>query len=165
MRAPAAVTALIATLALTACQPGAQPASVQPPGGDGAAPFVIQARQLPPQAGPYSCVRVLVTNRTRETLHINPLFFDLTGSDDVRRKAVIGLRDGDIEMMDLAPGEKTTGLVCADGNFTADVVTFTKNGNGESARAEVVPFTETSPSPPEAPGEGAAGNPSSQPSA
>lgn len=87
--------------------------------------------------GAYTCVRATVTNQTDKNLEINPFYFELTDTGGRKRAAAVGEAEGEFELMKLAPGEKASGVVCAEGDFTPKVVTFTKDGFGTAYRAEV----------------------------
>jgi len=87
--------------------------------------------------GAYTCVRATVTNRTDKNLEINPFYFELTDTGDRKRAAAVGEAEGEFELMKLAPGEKASGVVCAEGDFTPKTVTFTKDGFGTAYRAKV----------------------------
>lgn len=155
MKRIAALTAVFAALALTGCTPE-EPTPVQPAeqgaaGGESKSasakpktvPVQIKAKRAAFRPGPlnaggaWTCVRATVTNNTAQNLDINPFFFELTDSGGQKRKAAVGEAEGEFDTMTLAPKEKASGLVCADGKFTPKTITFTKDGFGTNYRAEV----------------------------
>lgn len=142
------ITALTLTLglAVVACEPVAEdPAPVQ--GGDAGAksgtptkkakpPIGLKAkrtkakRSVLDDGGPLTCVKVTVTNGTKKKLEVNPLYFAITGTDGVKHGTddALGNYEGQIETMDIAPKEKASGIVCADGKFTPKKVSMTDAG-------------------------------------
>ena len=148
--------ALGVTLLGAACEvPAEEPTPVQgekgaAEGGDKTAkskaedvPVRVSAKPAKFRPGPlnsggtYTCVRATVTNRTDKNLEINPFYFELTDTGGRKRAAAVGEAEGEFELMKLAPGEKASGVVCAEGDFTPKVVTFTKDGFGTAYRAKV----------------------------
>ncbi|GLZ08230.1 hypothetical protein Acsp03_56960 [Actinomadura sp. NBRC 104412] len=86
-----------------------------------------------------SCVKVTVTNRTKKQLEVNPLYFSITDTRNTKHdsSSALGEYEGQIATMELAPGEKTTGLVCAKGDFRPKTVSMTNPLFDEAARAQV----------------------------
>lgn len=150
--------ALAAAVALTAaCTPvEEQPPAVQPAATEGgkaaagkapsskaaATPIKLTAKRVayPKQefatGGPYSCVKAVITNQKKSALDVNPFFFAITGTDGEKRKGEVGAAEGEFETLSLAPGEKASGVVCAETKVPAKLVTFS-DGLDEVARAEV----------------------------
>lgn len=89
------------------------------------------------EGGKYTCARATVTNQTTKNLDVNPLYFALTSTDGEKKKAELGQAEGEFDTTTLAPGEKASGLVCAEGAFAIKHVAFAKDGFGTSYRAEV----------------------------
>lgn len=88
-----------------------------------------------------SCVKVTVTNQTKKQLEVNPLYFSITDTGGTKHDSstALGEYEGQIDTMQLAPGEKATGLVCAKGDFRPKVVSMTNPLFDEAARAQVAP--------------------------
>ncbi|WP_119730263.1 DUF4352 domain-containing protein [Thermomonospora amylolytica] len=148
---------VVIAAALTGCTlPAEEPTAVQPaesggsgdgkPAGDKKkVPVKLTAAKTRHQAGPlddgrdYTCVRVTVTNQTDKNLEVNPLYFGITGTDGTKHDTADGLMADErvIDTTTLAPGEKASGVVCADGSFTPKIVSFTNPLFSEVARAEV----------------------------
>src|SRR5690606_26942940 len=149
----AAITLLVGVvMATTACEvPAEEPTPVQgaAEGGESGkakaedVPVRVSAKPAKFRPGPlnsggaYTCVRATVTNRTDKNLEVNPFYFELTDTGDRKRAAAVGEAEGEFELMKLAPGEKASGGVCAEGDFTPKTVTFTKDGFGTAYRAAV----------------------------
>jgi hypothetical protein len=88
--------------------------------------------------GDFSCAKVTITNQTTENVDVNPLDFSITGTDKVRHDPFSGFGEHEEELgaVTLAPEEKATGAVCAEGDFTPAIVSFDP-AFAEGARAEV----------------------------
>lgn len=147
----------LAALTLVGCQAADEkPAPVQPADAGTAAkvpaakkatasPIKIQAvktRFRPSvlhSGGSFTSVKVTITNNTKSNLEINPLYFAITDSGGTKHDSSTGLGEDDqqIATIKLAPGEKATGSICAEGKFTPKTVSFTKDGFGDEARAAV----------------------------
>jgi len=89
--------------------------------------------------GPLTCVKVTVTNNSKKRIAVNPLYFAITGTDGTKRDAAtaLGEYEGQIDTMDLAPGENATGKVCVKGKFKPAQVSMTNELLSTAARAEV----------------------------
>ncbi|WP_242906427.1 hypothetical protein [Actinomadura terrae] len=149
----AALVALAAALLLTGCETGTEPNAVQPAEAKGGktsgkakpktVPVAIKAKRAAFRPGPlndggaFTCVKATVTNNTSKNLQVNPFFFELTDSGGEKRKASVGEAEGEFETMMLAPKEKASGLVCAEGRFAPKTITFTKDALGTNYRAQV----------------------------
>ncbi|MEV4670950.1 DUF4352 domain-containing protein [Actinomadura sp. NPDC049382] len=148
--------AAVLGLALTGCAVPTEPEPVQPAekgaaGGETTkatpktVPVNLKAKRTAYEPGPissggkYTCVKVTVTNQTTKNLDINPFYFEVTDTGGTKRKAAVGEAEGEFDTMALAPKEKATGVVCAEGKFTPETVTFTKDGFGTNYRAQVAP--------------------------
>lgn len=148
------LAAVLLGLALTGCAVPTEPEPVQPPekGAAGAktgeakpktVPVKLKAKRTAYEPGPiasggkYTCAKVTVTNQTTKNLDINPFYFELTDTGGTKRKAAVGEAEGEFDTMTLAPKEKATGVVCAEGKFTPETVTFTRDGFGTNYRAQV----------------------------
>jgi hypothetical protein len=88
--------------------------------------------------GDFSCAKVTITNQTSGNVDVNPLDFSITGTDKVRHDPFSGFGEHREELgaVTLAPEEKATGAVCAEGDFTPAIVAFDP-AFAEGARAEV----------------------------
>lgn len=154
MRKLALIIVAVLAVALTGCAPEEQPAPVQsaetPAAGSGgkkpaAAPVKLQATRTKFAPGPlnsggqFTSVKVTVTNQAKSNLDVNPLYFSITDSTGQKHDVSSGLGEDvhQIGTLRLAPGEKATGTVTAEGRFSPKTVTFTKDGFGTSYRAEV----------------------------
>ncbi|MFB4315130.1 DUF4352 domain-containing protein [Actinomadura sp. 21ATH] len=89
--------------------------------------------------GALSCVKVTVTNQTKKRLEVNPLYFSITDTGNTKHDSTSALAEyeGQIATTTLAPREKATGLVCAEGAFRPKIVTMTNPLFSEVARARV----------------------------
>lgn len=149
-----AVLGVAAALALTACTPAdEEPTAVQTSQSGKAAssskaapkpvPVKLTAKRIPfskaefGTGGPYACVKAVITNQTKKTLDVNPFFFSITGTDGEKRQAAVGAAEGEFDTLTLAPGEKASGVVCAETKVPAKTLTFSEAGVDEAARAEV----------------------------
>lgn len=149
-----AASGLLAALALaTACGVGNEPVAVQPAqetGGPGKTakakpPIELAAKRTSAkpsvlsEGAPLTCVRVTVVNRTSKNVDINPLYFAITGTDGVKHDAstALGEYEGQIETMDIAPGERARGVVCVRGKLTPATVSMTDAALSTAARAQV----------------------------
>lgn len=141
-------------LAGTACEPVEEKA---PPvqGGKGKTSGTPSKKAKPPiglaakrttakrsvldDGGALTCVKVTVTNNSKKKVEVNPLYFAITGTDGVKHGTdeALGNYEGQIETMDIAPREKASGVVCADGKFTPKTVSMTDPGLSTAARAQV----------------------------
>jgi hypothetical protein len=140
-------------LATVACEPVAEdPAPVQGAGAKSGAPTkkakppiglaavrTTAEKSILSEGGALTCVKVTVTNRTKKNVEINPLYFAITGTDNVKRDAstALGEYEGQIDTTDIAPGEKAKGVVCVKGKFTPKLVSMTNPLFSTAARAEV----------------------------
>ena len=89
--------------------------------------------------GPLTCVAVTVTNNSKKKIAVNPLYFAITGTDGTKRDAAtaLGEYEGQIDTMDLAPGENAKGKVCVKGKFKPAQVSMTNELLSTAARAKV----------------------------
>lgn len=97
------------------------------------------ARSILSDGGAMSCVRVTVTNQSKKSLPVNPLYFSITDTGGTKHdtSSALGDYEGQIDTMTLAPGENAKGLVCAKGKFTPKVLAMTNELFSDAARAEV----------------------------
>lgn len=153
MRKIAALVALTAGLALTACQaPDEKPAAVQSSGKAAATgkakpktvPVKIVAarttlhRDALAEDKAYTVVKVTVTNNTATVLEMNPLYFAITDTGGGHHEAdSLGVDTRQLDTAKVQPHEKITGTIVAEGKFTPKTVTFTKDGFGTSYSATV----------------------------
>lgn len=89
--------------------------------------------------GALSCVKVTVTNQTKKSVEVNPLYFSITDSKGVKHAVdeAMGEYNGEIDATTLAPHEKAVGLVCGKGKFVPKILAMTNPLFSEAARAEV----------------------------
>ena len=155
MRSLIAAT-IAAALALTACTPidsaTSPPVQQASPGKGGkatsakkAVPIKLTAkrakaaRSILSDGSAMSCVRVTVTNRSKKSLEVNPLYFSITDTKGTKHdsSSALGDYEGQVDTTTLAPGENAKGMVCAKGKFTPKVLAMTNELFSEAARAEV----------------------------
>ncbi|MET9609284.1 DUF4352 domain-containing protein [Streptomyces sp. NPDC006512] len=72
----------------------------------------------------YTSVSVTVTNNSAKTISINPLYFSITDNTGGKHTAELAVDEGQIDTVDLAPGENITGVITGKGAFTAKTVTY-----------------------------------------
>lgn len=87
--------------------------------------------------GDYTSVSVTITNNSKKTISVNPLFFAITDTAGTKHAAELAADEDQIDTVDLAPGENVTGAITGKGKFTAKTVTYTDGLIGESIRANV----------------------------
>ncbi|MFI6289310.1 DUF4352 domain-containing protein [Streptomyces sp. NPDC051018] len=87
--------------------------------------------------GEYTSVKVTVRNGSGKKIDINPLYFTITDTDGTKHTAELGIDEGQIDTLDLAPGENVSGVVTGKGRFTPKYVTYTDGLFGEDVRANV----------------------------
>ncbi|MER6612007.1 DUF4352 domain-containing protein [Streptomyces xantholiticus] len=87
--------------------------------------------------GDFTSVQVTITNNSDEKIDVNPLYFSITATDGSKRNAELGEDENQMDVMDLAPGEKTTGVITGEGKFTAKYVTYTDGMFGDDVRGNV----------------------------
>jgi hypothetical protein len=154
MRKIAALVALTLALPLAAaCDPADEkPAAVQS-SGKAAATGKAKPKTVPvklvaakatlqrdalAESGPYTVVKVTVTNNTAKVMEVNPLYFAITGTDGSHHEAdALGVDKRQLDTAKVQPHEKITGTIVAEGKFTPKTVTFTKDGFGTSYSATV----------------------------
>ena len=156
MRKLIVALSILVGLATVACEPVAEdPAPVQ--GADAgqkasgspskkAKPAIgLKAVRVTPKrsvlddGGALSCVKVTVTNNRKKVVNVNPLYFSLTDTKNVKHDVAESLADyeGQIATTDIAPGEKATGVVCASGKFVPKTISMTDELLSTTARAAV----------------------------
>jgi hypothetical protein len=87
--------------------------------------------------GDFTSVQVTITNNSDEKIDVNPLYFSITDTDGSKHNAELGEDENQMDVMDLAPGEKTTGVITGKGAFTPKYVTYTDGLFGEGVRGNV----------------------------
>ncbi|MFB4298250.1 DUF4352 domain-containing protein [Actinomadura sp. NTSP31] len=149
-----AVLAGAAILGLAACDPAAgttpeTQTSTKAAGKTSGKPKTVPIKLVAKRAhasksvlsdgGALSCVKVTVTNQTRKSLEVNPLYFSITDAKGVKHSVdeAMGEYDGEIDATTLAPREKAVGLVCGKGTFVPKTLAMTNPLFSEAARAEV----------------------------
>ncbi|HEU5024398.1 MAG TPA: DUF4352 domain-containing protein [Spirillospora sp.] len=149
-----AAVAGAAVVALAACDPAAgttpetqtsTKAAGKASGKPKAVPIKLVAkrahasRSVLSDGGALSCVKVAVTNQTKKSLEVNPLYFSITDTKGVKHSVdeAMGEYHGEIDATTLAPHEKAIGLVCGKGKFVPKVLAMTNPLFSEAARAEV----------------------------
>lgn len=87
--------------------------------------------------GAHTSVRVTVINSTDETVSVNPLYFTITATDGMKYTHELAADEHQLDAVELAPGEKTTGVVTGKGTFAPAYVTFTDGLFGDPVRVKV----------------------------
>ncbi|MGW7287801.1 DUF4352 domain-containing protein [Streptomyces sp. NPDC054847] len=87
--------------------------------------------------GDYTSVQVTIANNSDEQIDINPLYFAITDTTGLKHNHELGEDENQMDMMDLAPGEKATGVITGKGKFTPKYVTYTDGLFGEGVRGNV----------------------------
>ena len=87
--------------------------------------------------GAFTSVQVTVTNNSDEKIDINPLYFSITDTDGNKHNAELAMDKNQMDVMDLAPGEKTTGVITGKGDFTPKYVTYKNGLFGDGVRGNV----------------------------
>ncbi|MEV7481599.1 DUF4352 domain-containing protein [Streptomyces halstedii] len=87
--------------------------------------------------GDFTSVEVTITNNSDEEIDVNPLYFSITDTDGSKHNAELGMDENQMDLMDLAPGEKTTGVITGKGAFTPKYVTYTDGLFGDGVRGDV----------------------------
>ncbi|WP_326730249.1 DUF4352 domain-containing protein [Streptomyces phaeochromogenes] len=85
----------------------------------------------------YTSVKVTVTNNGDEPISVNPLYFAITDTGGTKHASELGVDSGQIDTVDLAPGENVSGTVTGKGRFTPKYVTYTDGLIGDSVRSNV----------------------------
>ncbi|MGW1146324.1 DUF4352 domain-containing protein [Streptomyces sp. NPDC002454] len=85
----------------------------------------------------YTSVLVTISNNSKDTISVNPLYFAITDSNGTKHTAELGVDENQIDTVDLAPGENVSGAVTGKGTFTADYVTYTDGLLGDPVRVDV----------------------------
>lgn len=156
MKRIAVIVAAFLALALTGCEvPEEDPTPVQPAEKHAAAKGAESKKAKPPiglsakrttakrsilsDGGALSCVKVTVRNQSKKVVNVNPLYFAITDTGGTKHDAssALGEYENQIETMEIAPGEKATGTVCAAGKFQPKTVSMTNELLSTAARAAV----------------------------
>ncbi|MBT2440309.1 DUF4352 domain-containing protein [Streptomyces sp. ISL-36] len=87
--------------------------------------------------GDFTSVTVTITNNSTEKISVNPLYFTITDSIGEKHQAQLGEDEKQIDTMDLAPGEKATGVITGEGSFTPKYVTYVDGMFGDGVRGNV----------------------------
>jgi hypothetical protein len=87
--------------------------------------------------GDFTSVQVTITNNSDKKIDVNPLYFSITDTDGFKRNAELAEDENQMDVMDLAPGEKTTGVITGKGAFTPKYVTYTDGLFGDDVRGNV----------------------------
>jgi hypothetical protein len=85
----------------------------------------------------YTSVLVTVKNDSGEAVDVNPLYFSITDTNGTKHAAELAVDEGQIDTVNLAPGENISGTITGKGRFTAKVVTFTDGLLGDPMRVNV----------------------------
>jgi hypothetical protein len=89
------------------------------------------------QGDDYTSVSVTVTNNSGKAINVNPLYFAITDTNGTKHNTELGVDEGQIGTVELAPGENVTGIITGKGAWTAKTVTYTDGLIGKSVRADV----------------------------
>jgi cytoskeletal protein RodZ len=85
----------------------------------------------------YTSVLVTVKNDSGEAVDVNPLYFSITDTHGTKHAAELAVDEGQIDTVNLAPGENISGTITGKGRFTAKYVTFTDGLLGDPMRVNV----------------------------
>ncbi|MER8002051.1 DUF4352 domain-containing protein [Streptomyces sp. NPDC095613] len=85
----------------------------------------------------YTSVQVTVTNGGDKELDVNPLYFSITDTEGSKHAAELGVDEGQIDTVKLAPGENITGTITGKGAFSPKYVTYTDGLFGDGIRGDV----------------------------
>ncbi|MCX4695460.1 DUF4352 domain-containing protein [Streptomyces sp. NBC_01408] len=89
------------------------------------------------QGSDYTSVSVTITNNSKKPISVNPLYFAITDTSSTKHAAELAADEGQIDTVDLAPGENVTGTITGKGKWTAKTVTYTDGLLGDPVRADV----------------------------
>ncbi|MFF3019266.1 DUF4352 domain-containing protein [Streptomyces sp. NPDC057939] len=89
------------------------------------------------QGDDYTSVSVTVTNNSSKSIDVNPLYFTITDTGGGKHTSELGVDEGQIGTVELAPGENVTGTVTSKGKFTPKSVAYTDGLIGKAIRADV----------------------------
>ncbi|MEU1088990.1 DUF4352 domain-containing protein [Streptomyces sp. NPDC005892] len=107
------------------------------------APVVVTAKKVAfkksvlAQGDDYTSVQVTLTNNGDKDLDVNPLYFTVTDTSGSKHTAELGVDEGQMELVKLAPGENVTGTITGAGTFTPKYVTYTDGLLGDSVKGDV----------------------------
>ncbi|MFD1832131.1 DUF4352 domain-containing protein [Streptomyces desertarenae] len=87
--------------------------------------------------GQHTSVLVTVVNNGAEKVAVNPLYFEVTGSDGTKYDVELAADERQIDTVELARGEKATGTVTVRGAVEPASVAFTNGPFGETVTAGV----------------------------
>jgi hypothetical protein len=87
--------------------------------------------------GAYTSVQVTITNNTKNSIDVNPLYFSITDSGGTKHTAELGEDEEQMETTELAPGENMVGVITGKGAFTPKYVTYTDGLIGDAVRGNV----------------------------
>ncbi|WP_327248557.1 DUF4352 domain-containing protein [Streptomyces sp. NBC_01320] len=87
--------------------------------------------------GDFTSVQVTISNNSDEKIDVNPLYFSITDTEGAKHNAELGETEDQMDVMDLALGEKTTGVITGKGAFTPKYVTYTDGMFGDDIRGNV----------------------------
>lgn len=74
--------------------------------------------------GAYSCVSVVVTNRTDGQVLAGVEYMTITGTDGTKRVTSPNVDSRELVTVTLSPGENARGTACAEGKFTPYTLSF-----------------------------------------
>ncbi|MFI6107778.1 DUF4352 domain-containing protein [Streptomyces sp. NPDC051310] len=78
-----------------------------------------------------------VTNNGSKPIGINPLYFTITDTSGGKHTAEPAVDEQQMDTVDLAPGENSTGVITGKGSFTPRYVTFVEGLFGDGVRGDV----------------------------
>ncbi|MFJ7070172.1 DUF4352 domain-containing protein [Streptomyces sp. NPDC101115] len=87
--------------------------------------------------GAYTSVTVTLTNSGDKQISTNPLNFTITDTDGTKHHAELGVDENQMDLMELAKGEKATGVITGKGKFTPAYVTYTESWFDDGVRGDV----------------------------
>ncbi|MBT2394309.1 DUF4352 domain-containing protein [Streptomyces sp. ISL-1] len=87
--------------------------------------------------GEYTSVKVTITNNSEKKISVNPLYFAITDKTGEKHTQELAADKNQMDVTDLAPGEKMTGVITGKGKFVAAYVTYTDGLIGDSVKGDV----------------------------
>lgn len=81
----------------------------------------------------YTSVRVTIANDSDKKISVNPLDFTITDTNGTKHSSELGMAEDQMDVMDLAPGENTSGVITGKGDWKAAYVTYTDGWFGVKA--------------------------------
>lgn len=83
--------------------------------------------------GKYTSVKVTIANDSDKKISVNPLDFTITDTNGTKHASELGMAEDQMDVMDLAPGENTSGVITGKGDWKPAYVTYTDGWFGVKA--------------------------------